>query len=78
VLDSALREGQRKVFAAHLSQLGSYEIAELRLGKKIEALLEQAATLHKKLDRYAYGTPAFRFSDEHVDQARAAGVVIEF
>jgi hypothetical protein len=78
VLDSALREGNRKVFAAHLSQLDSYEIAELRLGKRIEALLEEAATLHKKLDRYAYGTPAFRFSDEHIDQARAAGVVIEF
>ena len=78
VLDSALREGNRKVFAAHLSQLDSYEIAELRLGKKIEVLLEEAATLHKKLDRYAYGTPAFRFSDEQIDQARAAGVVIEF
>ena len=78
VLDSALREGSRKVFAAHLNQLDSYEIAELRLGKKIEALLEEAATLHKKLDRYAYGTPAFRFSDQQIDQARAAGVVIEF
>jgi hypothetical protein len=78
VLDSALRDGRRKVFAAHLTQLGSYDIDQLRLGKKIEALLEEATTLHKKLDRYAYGMPAFRFSDEHVDQARAAGVVIEF
>jgi hypothetical protein len=66
------------VVIADQSQLGSYEIAELRLGKKTEALLEEAASLHKKLDRYACGTPAFRFSDAQIDQARAAGVLIEF
>src|SRR4051812_33203021 len=30
------------------------------------------------LDRYAYGPPPVRFTDEDVDQARAAGVLIEF
>jgi hypothetical protein len=78
VIDSALRDGSRKVFAAHLTQLDSYEIAGLRLGKKSEALLEEAATLHKQLDRYAYGTPSVRFTESDVDQARAAGVLVEF
>lgn len=78
VLDSALRQGNRKVFAAHLNQLDSYEIAELKLGKKTEALLEEAIGLHKQIDRYAYTTPPIRFSEQDVDQARAASVVIEF
>ena len=78
VLDSALRAGDGTVFAAHLSQLGSHEIAALRLGKRTEALLEEAATLHRQLDRYAYGPPPIRFSQQEIDQARAAGVTIEF
>lgn len=78
VIDSALRSSSSKVFAAHLNQLDSYEIADLRLGKKTEALLEEAATLHKQLDRYAYGAPSVRFTESDVDQARAAGVLVEF
>jgi ParB/RepB/Spo0J family partition protein len=78
VIDSALRSGSSKVFAAHLTQLDGYEIADLRLGKKTEALLDEAATLHKQLDRYAYGAPAVRFTESDVDQARAAGVLVEF
>jgi hypothetical protein len=78
VIDSALRSGSSKVFAAHLTQLDGYEIADLRLGKKTEALLDEAATLHKRLDRYAYGGPSIRFSESDVDQARAAGVLVEF
>jgi ParB/RepB/Spo0J family partition protein len=78
VIDSALRSGSSKVFAAHLTQLDSYEIAYLRLGKKTEALLEEAATLHKQIDRYAYGAPSVRFTESDVDQARAAGVLVEF
>ena len=78
VLDSALREQRPRVFAAHLIQVDSYELAQLRLGKKTEALVEEATALHKQLDRYAYGAPPFRFTEEDVDQARAAGVVIEF
>ena len=77
VIDSALRSSSAKVFAAHLAQLDSYEIADLRLGKKTDALLEEAATLHKQVDRYAYGAPSIRFSESDIDQARAAGVLGE-
>ena len=78
VLDSALREGSVKAFAAYMTQIGPREIAELRLGKKTEDLYEQAETLHKQIDRYAYGPPQIRFNDDDVDQARAAEVLIEF
>jgi ParB/RepB/Spo0J family partition protein len=78
VLDAAIRDGDRKVFAEHLAYVNSHEVAELRLGKKTEQLLEQAAQLHKQLDRYAYSGPTIRFAEIEVDQARAAGVLIEF
>lgn len=79
VLDAALTHvGNGKVFAAYLHSAGSHEIAELRLGKKAKQLYADATKLHKQLDRYAYGAPPVRFTDEDVDQARAAGVLIEF
>ncbi len=78
VLDAALHQRSPKVFAAQLTQVDSYELAELRLGKRAEELVHEAIGLHKQLDRYSYGSPPFRFSDEDVDQARAAGVLIEF
>jgi ParB/RepB/Spo0J family partition protein len=78
VIDSALRNGSSKVFAAHVTQLDGYEIADLRLGKKTEAMLDEAATLHKQLDRYSYSAPTVRFTESDVDQARAAGVLVEF
>jgi ParB/RepB/Spo0J family partition protein len=77
VLDSALRHGDRTVFAEHLSHLDTSQIAQLRLGKKTDALVEEATRLHKQLDRYAY-TASFRFGEKEIDQARAAGVLIEF
>jgi ParB/RepB/Spo0J family partition protein len=78
VLDAALSEGNSKAFAAHLDTLSGHENGELRLGKKIDELLKEALQLHKQLDRYSYGLPTIRFGDEDVDQARAAGVLIEF
>jgi hypothetical protein len=78
VLDSALRDSDSKIFAEHLTQINDYDIAALKLGKKTDGLYEKAAELHKRLDRYAYGGPRIRFSDSEVDQARAAGVTIEF
>jgi hypothetical protein len=79
VLDAALsHSGDSKVFAAYLHSVSAHEIAELRLGKKTEQLYADAEKLHKQLDRYAYGPPQVRFTDEDVDQARAAGVLIEF
>ena len=79
VLDAALtHSGDSKVFAAYLHSVSAHEIAELRLGKKTEQLYADAEKLHKQLDRYAYGPPQILFTDEDVDQARAAGVLIEF
>ena len=78
VLDSALRSGNSKVFAAHLGgRVDSHDIASLRLGKKAEAAYERAGELTRALDRYAYHVDV-RFDDSEIDQARAAGVVIEF
>jgi ParB/RepB/Spo0J family partition protein len=78
VLDSAIRHGGAKTFAAYLNSVDPREIAELRLGKRAEAQLAEAERLHKQLDSYAYGPPQIRFVEGNVDQARAAGVLIEF
>jgi hypothetical protein len=79
VLDAALTHaGARKVFAAYLDTVSAHEIAGLRLGKKTEALYADAEKLHRQVDRYAYAPPPVRFTDEDVDRARAAGVLIEF
>jgi hypothetical protein len=48
-------------------QLNPYEEA-----KAVRAMLD------RPLDRYAYGPPPVRFTEQDVDQARAAGVLIEF
>jgi hypothetical protein len=77
VLDAVLREDDSKVFAAHLSSVDGQDVAALRLGKKTEALYERAAALARQLDRYSYGAD-IRFGESGIDQARAAGAVIEF
>jgi len=73
-----MRETGDKTFAAYLDSASSHVIAELRLGKKTDALYAEAEKLHRQLDRNAYGPPAIRFTEADVDQARAAGVLIEF
>jgi hypothetical protein len=79
VLDAALsHSGDKKVFAAYLHSADAHEIADLRLGKKTEQLYAEAGKFNKQLDRSPYGPPPVRFSDQDVDQARAAGVLIEF
>jgi len=78
VIDPALRNGSSKVFAALSEPARRLRDRDLRLGKKTEALLDEATTLHKQLDRYAYGAPTVRFIESDVDQARAAGVLVEF
>ena len=71
LLDAALTHaGDKTVFAAYLHSASAHEIADLRLGKKTERLYASAEKLHKQLDRYAYGPPEVRFTDEDVDQAR--------
>ena len=79
VLDAALRHaGDSKVFAAYLHSVSAHEIADLRLGKKTEQLYAEAEKLHRQLDRYAYGPPPVRFTEDDIDQARAHGALIEF
>ena len=78
VIGHALRESGANVFAAYLATLSHHEISDLRLGKKTDAAYAEAVALHRQIDRHAYGPPAVRFVDSDVDQARAAGVLIEF
>ncbi len=78
VLDAAMTHTGGKAFAAYLHSASAHEITDLRLGKKTDELYAQAEKLHRQLDRYAYGPPPVRFTDADVDQARAAGVLIEF
>ncbi len=77
-LGHALREGHTKTFAAYLNRLDSSQIGELRLGRKTDAVYAEAEALHRQIDRHAYAPPAVRFAEAEVDQARAAGVLIEF
>jgi hypothetical protein len=77
VIDAALRESDSKVFAEHLTRVDAREVTALKLGKKTEALYGRAVALARQLDRYAYGADV-RFTEAEVDQARAAGVAIEF
>jgi len=77
-LRAVLQGGDGKLFAAYLAQLHSRGVEQLRLGKKTAALLDEAEELHRKLDRFAFGPPTITFSELEVDQARAAGVLLEF
>lgn len=66
------------MFAAYLHQLPSRAVDELRLGKKAAEQLAEGEKLHKQVNQYSYGPPPVRFTESEVDQARAAGVLIEF
>ena len=78
VLGQALSETKTGVFAAYLGTLAEHEITQLRLGKQAATRYAEAEELHRQLDRYAYGPPRVQFSEAQIDQARAAGVLIEF
>jgi len=77
VLDSVVRAGDGNVFAVWLGTVDDYDVRTLKLGKKVEANWGRAVELTKQLDRYAYGA-RIQFTDAEIDQARAAGVTIEF
>jgi hypothetical protein len=77
-LGDALRHTASKAFAAYLHQMPNHAVEDLRLGKKTEQLLAEAEKLHKQVNQYAYGPTTVRFTETEVDQARAAGVLIEF
>ena len=76
-LGDALRHTDSKVFAAYLHQLPHHAVDELRLGRKTEQLLAETEKLHKQINQSPYGPPTVRFTDAEIDQARAAGVLIE-
>jgi ParB/RepB/Spo0J family partition protein len=65
-------------FARYLDKLDPRDVKALRLGKKLTSLVAEAERLHKQVEQYAYGPPPFAFSEQDVDQARAAGVLVEF
>jgi ParB/RepB/Spo0J family partition protein len=68
-----------KWLAAYMGAFGEREVQGLRItGKKDLALLAEADKLHRQVEQYAYGPPTMRFSDAEIDQARAAGVLLEF
>jgi ParB/RepB/Spo0J family partition protein len=75
VVAEAIRVAE--VFAAYLNSTDQREIEMLKLGKRAQADYDIVAELEKKLDRYAFGQPRVPFTDDDVDQARAAGVLLE-
>jgi len=77
VIGRALESAGEEVFGEYLNTVHQGQLASLRLGKKTDALLKEAERLHQQVERYAYGPPPIRFSTADVDQARAAGVLIE-
>jgi ParB/RepB/Spo0J family partition protein len=76
-IGQALRNARNDTFAAYLNTINHRDLQALRLGKKTDALITDAEKLHKQIDQYAYGPPTFRFEATDIDQARAAGVLIE-
>ena len=73
----AKRELDSKVYAEPLTSIDAHEIEALRLPKGTIAHYEELCELHKKVSYYSYGKPSVRFAEAEVDQARAAGVLIE-
>lgn len=73
----ALHDSGSKTFAAYLTHVDAREIEALKLGKKATAEFKEIERLHKEVTPYAYGPPPIRFSEQEVDQARAARVLIE-
>ena len=76
-IGQALRDAGKDTFGAYLNTVHPNDLKSLRLGKKTDALVAEAEKLHKQVDQYAYGPPTIRFTDAEIDQARAAGVLIE-
>ena len=76
-IGQALRNAEKDTFGAYLNTLHHGDLRSLRLGKKTDALVAEAEKLHKQVEQYAYGPPTLRFDAADVDQARAAGVLIE-
>ncbi|MGC9220915.1 MAG: hypothetical protein ACP5H2_06120 [Solirubrobacteraceae bacterium] len=52
-------------------------MGELTLGKEASEQLAEIEQLHKTVDRRSYSRPPICFNELDVNQARAAGVLIE-
>jgi len=70
--------GTSKTWAEYLTGFGTRDVAELKLGKVAEQQMAAIDELCKRLNPYAYGSQLVRFIDAEIDQARAAGVLVEF
>jgi ParB/RepB/Spo0J family partition protein len=78
VVGRAIAATGGKVFASYLNTVHLSDVGELRLGKKTTQLVAEAEKLHRQVTAHAYGPPSFEFEDADIDQARAAGVLLEF
>lgn len=77
VIGRALAETDGKTFVGYLTHVNAGEVEQLRLGKRAATQLAEIEQLHKQINRYSYGPAPIRFNESDVDQARAAGVLIE-
>lgn len=70
--------GTSKTWAEYTTGFGTRDLAELRLGKVAEEQMAEVDKLFKQLNPYSCTSQLVRFVDAEIDQARAAGVLIEF
>ncbi|MCW2953210.1 MAG: hypothetical protein JWQ48_2380 [Conexibacter sp.] len=70
------RDSSTMFLGAWLDNIDGNAIAALKLGKKTTAAYEQATAISAEFDRWAYGL-TIRFDTAEIDQARAAGVLLE-
>jgi ParB/RepB/Spo0J family partition protein len=70
--------GTSKTWAEYMTGFGTRDVAELKLGKVAEEQMAEVDTLFKELNPYSYSSQLVRLIDAEIDQARAAGVLIEF
>jgi hypothetical protein len=61
-----------------MTGFGTRDVAELKLGKVAEEQMAEVDKLFEELNPYAYSSQLVRFIEAEIDQARAAGVLIEF
>jgi hypothetical protein len=69
--------GTSKTWAGYMTGFGTRDVAELNLGKVAEQHIAEVDKLCKELNPYAHASQLVRFIDAEIDQARAAGVLIE-
>ena len=66
-----------KAFAIGVGRLSAHDLQRIALGKKVEALFAEVETLERKVLSYAHAHVEITLDDVEVDQARAAGVLLE-